>query len=83
MTPLEQERLEILQQSVQQRAREVMYHQINIDNYRLAIAEIEARFTDDKDMAEFADHLRGLLASSIREQAKEQLMFTVIQSQLE
>lgn len=79
---IEKERLEILSSATVQREREVMHHQINIDNYRLAIAEVQANHADDADMVEFAARLEELLASSIREQAKEKLMLKVIKSQL-
>ena len=77
---LEQERLDILTQAAEGREREVMHYQINIDNYERAIAEIEA---NHPDMAEFADRLRELLASSRVEQAKERIMLKVIRDQLE
>lgn len=80
---IEKERIEILMSASEHRAREVMHHQINIDNYRLAIAEIELNYTNDADMIEFSKRLKELLASSIREQAKEKLMLKVIKSQLE
>ena len=39
---LEEERLKILTDAYDHRKREVMHHQINIDNYQLALAEIAA-----------------------------------------
>ena len=75
-----QERIDILTQALEHREREVMHHQINIDNYERAIAEIEA---GHPDMGEFADRLRELLASSRVEQAKERIMLKVIRDQLE
>ena len=83
MLELNTERLEILTEAHKQRQREVMHHQINIDNYTLAIAEIEANHTGDEQMAEFASRLRDLLASSKIEQAKETIMRDVIAKQLE
>lgn len=77
---LAEERLTILRTAAEGREREVMHYQINIDNYERAIAEIEA---NHPDMADFADHLRGLLASSRVEQAKERVMLKVIRDQLE
>ncbi len=76
---LEQERLDILRSAAEHRAREVMHYQINIDNYRRALAEIKG----DHKLADFAENLRGLLTSSIQEQAKERIMLKVIQDQLE
>jgi len=82
MTPLETERQAMLTEAATHREREVMHHQINIDNYRLALAEIAKNHADDADLAEFAARLEELLSSSIREQAKERIMLTVIRQQL-
>lgn len=60
-----------------------MHHQINIDNYRLAIAEIEANYAGVEHMTAFADRLRDLLKSSIEEQDKERVLLKVIKMQLE
>ena len=74
---LKQERTDILRASFEQRSRDVMLHQINIDNYRLAIAEC------GPDLADFVAQLRDLLQSSLHEQAKERVMLKVIEQQLE
>jgi hypothetical protein len=83
MTTLDEERIKIITDAYEHRKREVMHHQINIDNYQLAIEEIEAKHPIDEVMAEFANRLRDLLASSIIEQAKEIIMRDVIAKQLE
>ena len=83
MIDLQQERIDILTQALEHREREVMHHQINIDNYTRAIAEIEANHADEETLTEFADRLRDLLASSIIEQAKERILLKVIKDQLE
>lgn len=80
---LEQERKDMLTQAAQHREREVMHHQINIDNYGLAITEIETNHADNVDLQAFAHQLRELLASSVVEQAKEAVMLKVIKAQLE
>ena len=82
MTNLDEERLKILADALDHRRREVMHHQINIDNYQLALAEIAEKHPDNEVMAEFANRLRELLASSIIEQAKEIIMRDVIAKQL-
>ena len=69
--------------AAEQREKEVLHHQINIDNYRLAIADIESNHEGDHALAEFAERLRELLASSLVEQAKEKIMLKVIKMQLE
>lgn len=83
MTELDEERMKILTEAHAQRQREVLHHQINIDNYTLAIAEVEEKHVGDEQMAEFASRLRDLLVSSKVEQAKETIMRDVIAKQLE
>lgn len=83
MINLNEERLKILTEAAEHREREVMHHQINIDNYTRAIAEIEANYSDAEPLTEFATRLKDLLASSIIEQAKEEIMLKVIRDQLE
>ena len=74
-------KLEILQQAHQQRVDEVEMYQINIDNYNLAIAEIEK--ANDVDLDGFKDQLKTLLKSEIIEQKKSKVMLAVIKMQLE
>jgi vancomycin permeability regulator SanA len=83
MITLEQERMNILTQAVEHREREIMHHQINIDNYRLAIKEIEANHSEDVELQKFSAELKSLLSSSIAEQAKEKIMLKVLKAQLE
>ena len=82
MVDLETERLKMLTDAHEHRQREVMHHQINIDNYYLAIEQIETNHAGDENMMEFASRLRDLLASSKIEQAKETIMRDVIAKQL-
>ena len=74
---------QILTAALEHRNAEVLQHQINIDNYTLAIAEIDANYADDEAIAEFRARLADLLASSIVEQRKEIIMRDVIAKQLE
>jgi len=83
MLNLEEERIKILIDAHEHRQREVMHHQINIDNYQSALAEIAEKHPDCGVMNEFANQLRELLASSLIEQAKETVMRDVIAKQLE
>lgn len=76
------EKIEILRSAAEHRKSEVLQHQINIDNYRLAIADIEQNQQDKQHMIEFAERLRELLQSSICEQDKEKVLLKVIQAQL-
>lgn len=72
-------RLEILKAALEQREREVVEYQVNIDNYRLAIDHIG----EDEDLQEFKGHIRNLLQSSIVEQKKAKVILDVIKQQLE
>lgn len=76
-------KLGVLTAAAEHRESEVLHHQINIDNYRLAIADIEENHVGVPHMEEFAARLRELLASSIQEQDKEKVLLKVIKAQLE
>jgi phytoene/squalene synthetase len=77
-----QTREEILAASLDARVQEVMHYQINIDNYTLALAEIENLPEQDRDeLKVFANQLQTLLASEIQEQKKANIMLAVIRKQ--
>jgi hypothetical protein len=73
---------DILRDAAVHREQEVLHHQINIDNYRLAIAEIEQNHVGVAHMEEFGARLRDLLTSSIHEQDKEKVLLKVVKAQL-
>ena len=70
---------EILTSALEARIKDVTEYQVNITNFSLAIE----RIGDDPELQDFKTNLQGLLASSILEQRKSQIMLDVIQSQLE
>jgi hypothetical protein len=70
---------EILIAALDARIKEVTEYQVNIDNFRLAIAKIG----NDDELQPFKQHLQNLLTSSILEQRKAQIMLDVIRSQVE
>lgn len=72
-------RKEILTAALDARIREVTEYQVNIDNYRLAIEKIG----DDEELRPFKQQIQALLASSLLEQRKAQIMLDVIRCQLE
>ena len=76
-------KIETLTAAAEHRQREVEQYQINIDNYRLAIAEIEQYHIGKPHMETFAEQMRALLKSSVEEQEKEALLLKVILMQLE
>ena len=71
-------KLEILKQAAYARIEEIAGYQINIDNYTLAIPLADA----DPELKDFAEQLRGLLASEILEQKKAQIILKVLQTQI-
>lgn len=73
--------LEILKEALSTRNQEVLYFQINIDNYTAAIAEFDAN--PDADLADFRKELVDRLAAETREQKKVKLMRSVIQKQVD
>lgn len=70
---------ELLTSALDARVREVTEYQVNIDNFRAAIAKIGS----DAELADFKVQLEGLLASSLIEQRKAQIMLDVIREQVE
>jgi hypothetical protein len=70
---------EILTTALEGRERELIEYQVNIDNYRLAIEHIGS----DEELQPFREQLQGLLASSLLEQKKSQVILTVIKQQLD
>lgn len=75
--------IETLTAAMDYRQKEVWQHQINIDNFRLAIAEVEEKHQGKIHMEVYADRMRELLLSALQEQEKEQLLVSVIKAQLE
>ena len=74
---------EILNSALQAREQEIMHYQINIDNYTLALQEIDALpVTEKTELAEFRSLLAGLLTSEILEQKKAKIMLKVVAKQL-
>lgn len=72
-------RKEILTAALDARIKEVTEYQVNIDNYRLAIE----RIGDDEELQPFKQQIQTLLASSLLEQRKAQIMLDVIRVQTE
>jgi hypothetical protein len=77
---------EILATNLAARDEEVLGYQINIDNYRLAIAKIAIEHTGesvlDQAMQEFAKQLEESLQQNIIEQRKAIIIRDVIADQL-
>ncbi len=74
----------ILTDALNGRNEEILHYQINIDNYTLAIAKIDAMPDDERtELADFREQLSGLLKSSLLEQKKAKIIRDVIADQLE
>lgn len=82
MTELEQERIAILTNAIEQRKREILHYQINIDNYLGALALINEKYSDNPALEPFIAQLENLLETSLLEQTKEKIMLEVIERQL-
>ncbi len=75
---------EILTQALAGRDDEVLGYQVNIDNYRLAIAHIDAMPQRERvELHDFKQQLEALLATERLEQKKAMVMQAVIKQQLE
>ena len=76
-------RIEILKQSLGQREEEILYYQINIDNYRRAIAKI-GTLTVEKQflLRDFVTDLEKRLATEELEQLKSIVILQVLQDQI-
>ncbi|MBK7490950.1 MAG: hypothetical protein IPI17_02290 [Nitrosomonas sp.] len=79
---MDNEKITALRAAKEHREKEVLYHQINIDNYKLAIALIDAEWGDDDTLEPFRAQLEELLAASTLEQKKERILLEVITRQL-
>lgn len=76
-------REEILQMSLDARVQEVMHYQINIDNYSIALQEIDKLpVSEQVELKDFSEQLRNLLASEILEQKKAKIMLSVLKAQV-
>ena len=75
---------ELLQNALKAREQEVLYYQINIDNYELALQEIaKMPPSDQAALADFAAQLNNLLGTERLEQKKAKVMLSVVKQQLE
>jgi len=74
---METYRKELLLTNLEARRKEVMDYQINIENFQLALKEIE----NDSSMNEFRQRLEQLLMEHIREHKKSSVMLKVLEVQ--
>lgn len=82
--PKDLTREEILEMSLKAREQEVMHYQINIDNYTIALEEIDSLPPQERaEMSSFATQLAELLASEKLEQKKAKIMLAVVKKQIQ
>lgn len=74
-------REEILKEAKVAREAACLNYQINIDNFKLAIAEVDK--DNDQRLKPFKDNLKNLLEGHELELKKELIMLRVISRQLE
>ena len=72
----------ILCPALEGRDQELLSYQINIDNYTLAIAKIDADYPDNEDLAIFKAELQERLAEEKRQQLRCRIIRDVIADQL-
>jgi hypothetical protein len=78
-----QTREQIITAALEGREQEVMHYQINIDNYSLALQQIDLLPPDEQvEMREFSKQLRELLTSEKLEQKKSKIMLAVMKAQV-
>lgn len=73
---------QILQSALEGRNADVLSYQINIDNYTLAIARIDAEHQGNDDLAMFREELQQRLAEEKRQQLRTIIIRDVIADQL-
>jgi hypothetical protein len=72
-----------LTEALQGRVDEVALYQLNIDNYRLAIAHIDTMSdTDRAELADFKNELATRLVAEIHQQKRALVMLAVIEQQV-
>lgn len=72
-------RTEMQAAAFEARVKEVIEYQVNIDNFRGAIAMIG----EDAELQDFKAQLEELLRSSLLEQRKAKIMLEVVRAELE
>jgi hypothetical protein len=78
-----QTREQIITAALEGREQEVMHYQINIDNYSLALQQIDLLPLDEQvELREFSMQLKELLISEKLEQKKSKIMLAVMKAQV-
>jgi hypothetical protein len=75
-------KISILAPALEGRDQEILGYQINIDNYILAIAKINADYAGNDDLLVFRDELQTRLDEERRQQLRSRVIRDVIADQL-
>jgi hypothetical protein len=75
-------KLPTLTPALEGRNQELLNYQINIDNYVLAIARINADYADNEDLLAFRDELQTRLDQERRQQLRSRIIRDVIADQI-
>ncbi len=75
-------KLSILTPALEGRDQELLGYQINIDNYILAIAKINADYAGNDDLLAFRDELQARLDEERRQQLRSRVIRDVIADQV-
>jgi hypothetical protein len=75
-------KLSILTPALEGRDQELLGYQINIDNYLLAIAKINAEYAGNDDLLAFRDELQSRLDEERRQQLRSSIIRDVIADQV-
>lgn len=78
-----EEKVNFLKEVLFARQKELSMYQINIDNYVLALEEIDKKYKNDETLIDFKKHLEHLLDTTRIEFKKELIMINVIKKQLD
>jgi len=81
-TPALPTRAEIIAQNAVARRHSVMCYDINITNYEMALAKLDATPNLAPDMVEYRARIVELLGSERRERNKEALILSVLEAQM-
>lgn len=74
---------EFFKTHIENRDKEILEYQINIDNFTRAIAKIETEYTDSVEMSAFKTQLEKLLKENQTEQLKSIIIRDVMVDQLQ
>lgn len=77
------EKFDIISKAIKAREQEIFQYQINIENYKFALEEIEILPQEEQNqMIEFAVKLNQLLATELQEMNKSHVLLRALKRQI-